>query len=193
MDERELDDILDTWPTLAGVGRFAGLIRGCPWFRHVGDPMTAELARDARLYAGALGFPEAEPAVLAAWEDAAAAGESLDFNAPAWEAEEHLRRTLAARAEELVDPAALELVLTHISAVAADAVSDGAEAARAFLLIDDDAFLRAATGAGVQACYSAALVLAAGEGADHPLSLKFQIFEHGRWPVSIIGGSLNIF
>lgn len=155
--------------------------------------MSPALFEDGCRFAAALGFPEARPAILALWEDAAGAAESLDFNSPAWEAEEQLRMALLNDALELVDEQALELVLTHISAIASDAAGKEAEDVRNFLQIDDDAFVRAATGAAVQICHQAALVLAAGNGPEHVFSLKYQIFEHGRWPVAITGGSLNIF
>ena len=29
--------------------------------------------------------------------------------------------------------------------------------------------------------------------ADHPFSLKYQLFESGRWPIGIAGSSFNIF
>ena len=29
--------------------------------------------------------------------------------------------------------------------------------------------------------------------ANHPLMLRFRLFEMGRWPVSLIGNSLNLF
>lgn len=193
MDDQDLDEIFDLYPALAAVSRFTRLIPNTPWFRHVGDPMDPELKRDAERYAAGLGFPDVEPAVLALWEDAAAAAESLDVNSPAWEAEEQLRMALSLDAASQVDDAALELVLTHVSAVAADAATAGAEEVRSFLQIGDEAFARAAAGAGVQICHNAALVLAAGGDSDHPFSLKFQLFEHGRWPIAIVGGSLNIF
>ncbi len=189
----DLNEILEQYPTLAPIGRFCLLIERTPWFRHVGDPMSPALLEDGRRYAEALGFPEAEPAVLALWEDAAGAAESLDFNSPAWEVEEQTRMALVSDALELVDEAALELVLTHIAAIAADAAGAGAEDVRQFLLINDDAFVRAATGAAVQVCHQAALVLAADSLPEHVFSLKYQIFEHGRWPIAITGGSLNIF
>ena len=54
--------------------------------------------------------------------------------------------------------------------------------------------MRLATGAAVQTCHQAALLLAAQGGApDHPFALKLQLFEHGRWPLGIVGMSLNIF
>lgn len=180
-------------PELAALGRFIRLVPGLPWFRHVGDPLDSRLRQDAANYSAALGFPEAEPAVLALWEDAVAACETLDYNAPAWEAEEQLRASLEASAGERHDEELLRLALTHLSAVAAEAAEAGARDIAGFLEIRDPDFVRLATASAVQACHQAALLLAAGEEADHPFSFKFRIFEHGRWPLSICGTSLNIF
>ncbi|GER05989.1 hypothetical protein GCM10007972_07390 [Iodidimonas muriae] len=193
MSADDLNDIFEQYPTLAPLSRFCRLIGQTPWFRHVGDPISDDLRLDGQLYAAALGFPEAEPAVLALWEDAAGAAESADFNSPAWEAEEQLRMALVHEALQQVDDNALDVALTHVAAVAADAANRGAEDVRGFLLIDDEAFVRAATGAAVQMCHQAALVIASGGEGEHVFSHKFQIFEQGRWPIGIIGSTLNIF
>jgi len=37
------------------------------------------------------------------------------------------------------------------------------------------------------------MVIAAGGEADHPLALKYQVFETGFWPLGIMGNSYNIF
>ncbi|MEC7732144.1 MAG: hypothetical protein VX657_02805, partial [Pseudomonadota bacterium] len=63
-----------------------------------------------------------------------------------------------------------------------------------------------AVGAGQQAAYGAALVLAASgtEEPDntsddtsdillHPLMLKYRLFAAGRWPLTLTGQTLNIF
>ena len=196
-DDDDLTEVFERYPTLAGVSRFAQLIGRVPWFRAVGDPLDAPTRQDARRYLAALGFPDAEPALVPLWEDAAVAAESVDWNSPAWEAEEQLRAAVTADALELVDEAALELVATHLAGVAGEAATAGAIEASEFLQIDDEAFVRAAAGAAVQACHNAGLVLAAGGpgdlDADHPFSLKFQLFEAGRWPLGLIGLSFNIF
>ena len=69
-----------------------------------------------------------------------------------------------------------------------------------------------AAGAAQQAVHGAALSLAAyaahilksdprieaieldnDDIANHPLMIRFRLFEMGRWPVSLIGNSLNLF
>jgi len=193
VSDDDLAEIFETYPSLEPIGRFARLIPNTPWFRHVSDPLDSQLLADARHYAEALGFPEAEPAVLTRWEDAAGALETTDINPPAWEAEEQLRASLTDEAGALVDQPALEKALNYIAAVAADTAQAGAQDVGAFLQIDDETFLQLATGAAAQVCHQAALVLAADAGPEHPFSLKYHLFEHGRWPLGIIGNSLNIF
>ncbi|WP_281299912.1 MULTISPECIES: hypothetical protein [unclassified Iodidimonas] len=191
--DEETFEVFERYPTLAGVGRLTSLIERCPWFRAVGDPMSKALMADSQSYCDALGFPEAQPAILPLWEDAAGAAESIDLNSPAWEAEELMRMAVLQDALAEVDEETLELVLTHIAAKAAQSAEAAAQEVRDFLLIDDEAFVRAATGAAVQMCHQAALLLASGGDPDHAISYKFRIFEHGRWPVGIMGGTLNIF
>lgn len=193
MDFDDHADLFSTYPTLAGVQRFARLIPNTDWFSRLGAPLEPVCRDEARTFAGSLGFPDAEPAILESWEDAAAAAETLDLNAPAWEAEEQLRRDLALQAEDVVEPRVLELVLTGVAELAADPVGEAAETSAALLGIYDDEFVRAASGAAIQSCHLAALVLAAGYGSEHPFSLKFALFEHGRWPIGIVGGTFNIF
>lgn len=193
MDRETLDEIFESQPALEPVARFAQLIPKTPWFRHIGDPLEDALAADCRHYAEALGFPDAEPAVIAFWEEARGALESTDLDPPAWEEEEQLRAALVAAACETVEEAELTMVLDYIAAIAADSAQAGAEDMRRFLQIEDEAFTRLAMGAGAQVCHQAALVLAGDGDAEHPFSLKYRLFEHGRWPLGIIGSSLNIF
>jgi len=193
VSDDELAEIFESYPSLEPINRFTGLIPKTPWFRNVADPIDSQLMADSRHYAEALGFPEAEPAVLTRWEDAAGALETTDLNPPAWEAEEQLRASLTDQASALVDQPALEKVLNYVAAVAADSAQRGAEDVQSFLQIEDENFVQLATGAAAQVCHQAALVLAADAGAEHPFSLKYHLFEHGRWPLSIIGNSLNIF
>jgi hypothetical protein len=59
--------------------------------------------------------------------------------------------------------------------------------------VADMALIRAAAGAATQACYQAALVLAAGAEAEHPFAIKFRLYEAGRWPLGIVGMTFNVF
>jgi len=193
VDQETLNEIFETHPELKPVARFAQLIPKTLWFRHIGDPLDDALVADCRGYAQGLGFPDAEPAVVVLWEEAKGVLESTDVNPPAWEEEEQLRAGLVAAACETVEEAKLTFVLDYVAGVAVQAAQSGAEDMRRFLNIGDESFLRLATGTGAQICHQAALVLVGNGGAEHPFSLKYRLFEHGRWPLGIIGSSLNIF
>ncbi len=188
------ESLLGTYPTLRAVHRFAHLVARMSWFHDIGDPMDETLRGKALDYASALGFPDVTPAVLVRWEDAAAALETRDYNSPAWEAEEQLRMALTADAAAVIPETALRAALESVAAIAAEAADAGARDIARFLQIGDPDFVRIATGAAVQACHQAALLLAAqGGAADHPFALKLRLFEQGRWPLGIVGMSLNIF
>jgi hypothetical protein len=59
--------------------------------------------------------------------------------------------------------------------------------------VENENLMNAAAGAAVQASHHAALVLAADVEEEHPLALKFRLFEMGRWPIGIAGSTFNIF
>ncbi|RMF13392.1 MAG: hypothetical protein D6757_08060 [Alphaproteobacteria bacterium] len=183
-------------PALAAFAGLGGLVMRASWFRNLGDPLDEPVRETAEAYAQALGFPQALPAVLVEWQEAADALLTHDRDTPAFEAEEQLRAALTVAADaNLLGPAEETLGegLRLVRALTALAAGRGAEDSARFYGIDDEGFLRAAVGAAVQSAHDAALVLAAGETAAHPLALKFHLFEQGRWPVSLIGNSLNIF
>ena len=54
-------------------------------------------------------------------------------------------------------------------------------------------------GSAVQAAHNAALTLLAAaadpdlDADEHMFALKYRLFEQGRWPVSVVGLSFNIF
>ncbi len=189
----EIDDLLEDFPSLKSVAPFVALASDVRWFRALGEDPDSETLRLARDYAQALGFPEAEPAILYDWEDAASAAENTEFNSPAWEAEEQLRAALTDEVLLAIDGQVLEMVMTHVAQALTDSIDDAAKEAAEFLRIDDESFVLATSGAAAQAVYQAALVGMAGEEEEHPLSLRFQLFERGRWPIGIIGNSFLIF
>lgn len=187
------DEPLADLPTLDLVRRFARAVTAVPWFAHFGAPIGPRLRRIARAYCDALGFPEVELALIRDFEEAADAAASLDWDAPAWEAEEQLRAGLTAAALERMEEETLMLALTHVSARASEAIRMGADDAAARFGVTDNDIVTAAIGAAVQACHQAALVLAAGADESHPFARKYQLFEAGRWPIGIAGTSLNLF
>ena len=189
----EIDDLLEDFPSLKSVAPFVALASDVRWFRALGEDPDRETVKLARDYAEALGFPEAEPAFLYDWEDAASAAENTEFNSPAWEAEEQLRAALTDEVLLAIDGQVLEMVMTHVAQEITESIDDAAKEAAEFLRIDDESFVLATSGAAAQAVYQAALVGMAGEEEEHPLSLRFQLFERGRWPIGIIGNSFLIF
>lgn len=189
----DMDAPLADLPTLDLIRRFARAVTVVPWFAHLGAPIGPKLRQTARAYCDALGFPEVELALIRDFEEAADAAASLDWDAPAWEAEEQLRAGLTAAALERMEEETLMLALTHVSARAGEVIRMGADDAAARFGVGDNDIVTAAVGAAVQACHQAALVLAAGAEETHPFVRKYQLFEAGRWPIGIAGSSLNLF
>ncbi|MEO0399059.1 MAG: hypothetical protein AAF224_06490 [Pseudomonadota bacterium] len=198
MDEEEFESLAHDLPGLAAVGRFVQGLSAIPWFANLGEPISAGGRAAALRFADGLGFPSADIAIVPDWDDAGAAAENLDWNTPAWEAEELLRADVTARAAERLS----EEAMTFCMAAAADGVSSfaGAAAEEAGSLGDvaDEALRQLAVGAAVQAAHQAMLTLVAGEDPDfdpedHPFTAKFQLFEFGRWPIGVAGQTFNIF
>lgn len=189
----EDENVFDAHPQLAVLAPLVELAKNVHWFRAVGEPLKPEARELAHNYCDGLGYPDAEPALLGLWADAAAAAETLDFNSPSWESEEQLRAHLTQEALENVDEETLEFIFTHIANEVLAAAAEGAEEIADYLRIDDMDFVTAAAGAAVQAVHLAALVLIAGEETDHPFAQKFHLFEAGHWPLGITGSTFNIF
>ncbi|ADM08898.1 hypothetical protein PB2503_04117 [Parvularcula bermudensis HTCC2503] len=185
-------------PVLARLRQFALGLDRINWFAHLGEPPSRAVREAAAHYADRLGFPEADLAILADFDDAAAAAETLDWSSPAWEAEELLRADLTARALTVVSEEALEVGLKLIAQYAATAAKERVEEQAALWDMADEAAVNLAVGSLVQAINGAALALvAAADGGepteDHPFICKLRLFERGRWPVALIGSSLSVF
>lgn len=191
-DEVEID-ALEEYPTLVLVSRFTKLIPRTDWFRYVGEPLESAVVTKAKDYVDALGFPEATPAEVEDWQEAAYALETNDWNSPFWEVEQQLLAALTVEITETIDPELLEMVLARVTSVASEYVGEGVMAAADRWGVQDDELLKAAIGEGVQACYQAALVIAAGVDDNHPFTLKYQLYETGWWPLGVMGNSFNIF
>lgn len=198
MDEIDLEELERELPGLARLSRFARSLDRIPWFANIGGKMTPGARAAADDYMSGLGFPDAELAMLLDWGDAAAAAESLDWQSPAWEAEESLRADLTGRALELLSEDALRIGMALIAEKVADPAKDAVEELAYLSDLDDEAIKTLCVGAAVQAANGAALALIAAEDTDfdaenHPFAAKFRLFEFGRWPVSITGSSFNLF
>ncbi|MEO1015812.1 MAG: hypothetical protein AAFX08_11555 [Pseudomonadota bacterium] len=197
MADEDLEALEADLPGLTKVGAFVRELDAIPWFANLGEPLSPGAEAAAKVFSDALGFPHADVAVVANWEDAAAAAESLDWNTPAWEAEELLRTDIAARALDELSEDALKFSM----AAAADAVSSAADAAieEASSIWDlvDPEVRQLAVGAAAQAAHGALLSRIAGAAEDDPaaqaFNAKFQLFEFGRWPIGVAGQTFNLF
>jgi len=191
-DDLEIDALAD-YPTLVLTSRFTRLIARTDWFRYVGEPLETPVVDLAGRYLDALGFPDVSPAAVEDWQEAAAALETNDWNSPFWEVEQQLMAALTTEITESIDPKLLEMVLARVTSAASEYVGEGVLAAAERWGMTDEDVMKAAIGEGVQACYQAALVIAAGVGDDHPFTLKYQLFESGWWPLGVMGSTFNIF
>jgi hypothetical protein len=189
----EEDAELSDWPGLQAVASFARMVADVGWFARLGAEIESDEVDWAERYLQGLGFPDVEVAPVEDWEEAEAAARNPDWNSDWWEAEEQLRAALLADAVEKSDEETVMLALTHVTNQAAEAVLLAAEAAAARFGVDDEALIRAAAGAATQACYHAALVLAAEADEEHPFALKYRLYEAGRWPLGVVGRSFNLF
>lgn len=198
MNDIDLEDLEREIPSLAVVSRFARNLDNVPWFANLGEPLTPGALNTAQTYIDALGFPEADVAILVDWDDAANAAESQDWQSPAWEAEELLRADLTAKALEMLSEEALSIGMTMIADKVSEPAKEAMEQASYIWDMEDEAAQRLAVGAAVQGAHGAALALIASGNPDfdvetHALTAKFQLFEFGRWPVGLVGRSFNLF
>jgi hypothetical protein len=176
------------------VGRFIDTAGSVHWFAHVGEPLSRELRKEAEAFLAALGFPEATPVPVSNWHDAAVAAETRGYDSPAFDAEEQLRASLTNTAIEQHGEEPVEIMLTHVAAALAPVVRDAAKNAATVWGVRDKQIITAASGAALQTCHNAALLIAANQAEeDHPFALKFRLFERGRWPIGIVGMSFNLF
>lgn len=174
----------------AAVRRLIKLIGRLQWFSRLGQPLEAADYDNARAYVDYLGFPELDIVGLETFDDAQDAGETLDLNAPAWEAEEQLRAGLGVEAAQFIDEEELTQILQHVNSIAAESATEALELASARMGAMPEDLAHSAIGAAVKASHLAALLLLADDDADHhAFAYHFKLFELGRWPVAIVGNS----
>ncbi|MEL6365898.1 MAG: hypothetical protein AAFR11_13770 [Pseudomonadota bacterium] len=199
IDDDELDALERAAPLLVRVRRYAEGLNRVPWFANLGEPPTPGVRAAAERFARGLGFPDAELSILVDWPDAAAAAEIRDWHDPAWEAEELSRSDLTTRALEAIGEDALQVAMALVAQRAGEAVRSRIEEQAALWDAPEDGAERAAAGAAAQAAHYGALILLASaadpefDAADHPLAAKLQLFEFGRWPVALVGATINLF
>lgn len=209
-DAESLNALEAEIPTLAVLRSFADEACRQPWFTELGEALDPSIKSLAQGYLDGLGYPDAEAAPMMNWDDALDAALSLDINSAGWEAEEQLRAALVDAALTRVSEEGLGVLLAHLAAQLSETLHEMAE--EALYMADElpDHVIDLAVGAGQQAAYGAALVLAAGGGETlhddvdgdaeampdilaHPLMLKYRLFAAGRWPLTLTGQTLNIF
>jgi hypothetical protein len=193
ISDAELDALEAEIPILAGLRRFGEEAVNMPWFTRLGRPLDHEARALARSYLDGLGFPDAEPARLRDWSEAADAAMTFDVDPAHWEAEESLRAALATDALEHLSEDALNIAMTHVSALLGERVRAAARDAAHFWEVEDEELLNAAAGAALHAAHGAALSLIVESEDDHPFRRKFALFTRGRWPIGIAGLTFNIF
>ena len=190
-DDDEFDEEIEH--VVQSLTRLRHVIEQAHWFRRLGQPLGGEEQSLAQDYVEQLGFPGTWIAAVPDWEHAAIAAENPEINSEGWEAEEQLRAHLTSEAMMILGEQALADALEAITASAQPTIVAAVEAAANMWGVEDDAILEACAGAALQACYNAALVIAAEEEENHPCALKFALFEAGHWPIGIAGQSFNIF
>lgn len=171
-------------------------LRLASWFAALGERLTQGERWDVRAYLAGLGFADAGVGAIASWDEAAAIAKSPDWSRAWWDREEaerqHLLRICGSRHAEH----ALMTALSRVMELAAATTHGAAAIAASRAGVADPALIRVAAGAAAQAAYQAALPVLAGTAAgetEHPFSIKFRLFEAGRWPLGIAGGSFHIF
>lgn len=188
----ELALLLDEQPSLRALPAVIRLVHDRPWFANIGAPATGDNIAAVRAYVAALGFAHVEPAFLETPEEAQDAALAIDINDAAWEAEEQLRESLTQNLIHLLGEEVTTMVFSHLSSETATVIAEAVRLAAVRAGIEDEDFMDAALGAGMQACHQAALVALTGE-PDHPFSLRFRLFEQGRWPLIVAGNSFLIY
>lgn len=187
--------LLEEIPLLYKARAFAESIADPAFFSRLGEGLDTREKTLARAYLDGLGFPDAEPAPLGSWEDAAIAAESLDTDPLAWEAEEMLRAGLVERALQRLDPEGLEAALMLVSSSIGELAREAAEAAASMDDVYDEMVVNIAAGGLIQAANGAVLVLLAeaeDEEPPHPFLARWRLYVRGRWPVGVAGSTYNI-
>jgi hypothetical protein len=187
--------LLEEIPLLYKARAFAEGLNANAWFSRLGEPLDERETALARLYLDGLGFPDADPALVSNWEDAAGAAETLDRDPIGWEAEEMLRTGLVSRVLERLDEEAANTALAYVAQKTGDTAKDAVEEAAAIDDVVDMDIIHAAAGALAQAANGAALVVLAEAEDDnppHPFLARWRLFARGRWPVGLAGSTYNI-
>jgi hypothetical protein len=183
-------------PADAALADLRARVRMASWFAALGERLTAGERWDARAYLAGLGFADAGVAEVSSWAEAAAIAKSPDWSRAWWDREEAERQRLLKLCGERYAESDLMTALSRIMELASAATHGAAAIAASRAGVADPALIRVAAGAAAQAAYQAALPVLAGAAAgetEHAFAVKFRLFEAGRWPLGIAGGSFHLF
>ncbi len=194
-------------PVLSALREFTERAVRANWFADLGEPFDTTTDNLARAYLDQLGFPDADAIAVMNWDDALDASASLDLNAEAWEVEEQLRAGLQDEVLQGVSEEGLSVMLAYLAAQLSEVLPELID--EALMMADElpDTIRDVAVGAAQQAAHGGALALVAAavraakmddieageEALNHPLLLRYRLFELGRWPVALTGRTLNLF
>ncbi len=178
------------------LAELRGRLRTASWFAALGERLTQGERWDARAYLAGLGFADAGVAEVKSWDEAAAIAKSPDWSRAWWDREEAERQRLLTICGALYPEHELMTALSRAMELASATTHGAAAIAASRAGVADPALIRVAAGAAAQAAYQAALPVLAAKAAgesEHPFAIKFRLFEAGRWPLGIAGGSFHIF
>ena len=179
---------------LAPLDALRTRIRVASWFAAVGEELTTAERWDARAYLAALGFAETGVSAVPSWPEAAVIAKSPGWSRQWWDREEVERSTLLARVSAQIPEHELMAALSRVMELAASLTHGAAAIAASRAGIADQSLSRVAAGAAAQSAYQAALATIAHDDAnEHPFSVKFRLFEAGRWPLGISDNAFHLF
>jgi hypothetical protein len=178
--------------TLQAVQGIVRIVTGVDWFVALGAPLPAAAHGDADAYLSALGFSDLRVVPILDWQEARTALEHRAWDSAWADAEDQARSALAAEALYRSGEDVVGAAVGYVSEKAHTLAMDTLQGVAGLLGGDPDLIEAAATDARDAAC-QALLVALSESGADHPLALKFRLFEAGRWPIGAVGSSFNLF
>lgn len=172
---------------------FADRVGSAPWFAACGEALTEAEIEDVRLWLAGLGLEIDGIEGVATWPDAARLAQAPDWSRAWWDAEETERCRLYALAARESGETALLGALSRVTEAATRILHGAAAVAAGRTGVADPMLTRVAAGAATQACYQAALALAAGADSHHAFAAKYRVFLAGRWPLGVVGRSGFVF
>jgi hypothetical protein len=192
-DELSMDGGRQKPGGLFRLSGFADRIGTASWFAACGETLTEAEIDDARLWLRALGIGIEAMEGVATWQDAARLAQSPAWSRAWWDAEEKERRRLYADTVGAFGETALLGALSRVTEAATRVLHGAAAVAAGRAGVADPSLTRVAAGAAGQACYQAALALAAGADGHHPFAAKYRLFLAGRWPLGVVGDRGFVF